>query len=528
MPTVPISYLSLKELRGTASTLEEFHQRLKRFSRSGIVRLCSILNMVLAKWTGEYDFDAHAKLVRSFFPPPVADKIISSKRLVFHRHQIFFVAQEALRHCDEAAREVVPPYWGGIGLVFLMASDHLYSAPPQARTPAEEHARTISEFIPIIEANGFHSFLMKMARSYLMISRFLEPLRGTPGFFDIPAIFSDAARLPLDTYQALLFGGLSRFSRPDAIKQSNNPADFAIPENWFQSTPVRDEHVRAFFDLVSGTSEELAAIIQRQNPQSNDFTILRDKPLFRNQGLAFPLDFSLLAEKFESGPFWKVNSHLPDNQRNDFHSFWGRVFENYMNWLLRQCVDDKSNEFHPDPKYLGRPNEQVCDAVIICGRAAILLEYKGATFTSGAKYGGQPQRLAQEIDRKLVGTPESRKGVRQLAAAIERLCRHENPEGVEGVKLSGVDTIFPVIVTRDDLGSAFGMNAYLNLKFQELISLKRSRSSITPLFCLSADDMEKLSPYLLDTAMSELLSARYKKDKSLRASFFTIDNSVLA
>jgi hypothetical protein len=271
--------------------------------------------MVLAKWTGEYDFDAHARLVRSFFPRPVADKIISSKRLIFHRHQIFFVAQEALRLCEETARDVVPPYWGGIGLVFLMASDHLYTAPPQARTAAEEHARTISEFIPIIEANGLHSFLMKMARSHLMISRFLEPLRGMPGFFDVPAIFLEAARLPLDTYQALLFGGLSRFSRPGAIKQSVNPADFAITDNWFQSTPVRDEHVRAFFDLVSATSEELSAIVRRHNPQSNDFTILRDKPLFRNQGLAFPFDFSLLAEKFESGPFWKTTGPLPSSGR---------------------------------------------------------------------------------------------------------------------------------------------------------------------------------------------------------------------
>jgi hypothetical protein len=35
--------------------------------------------------------------------------------------------------------------------------------------------------------------------------------------------------------------------------------------------------------------------------------------------------------------------------------------------------------------------------------------------------------------------------------------------------MTQITTIFPLIITRDDLGAALGMNAFLNLHFQELL-----------------------------------------------------------
>jgi hypothetical protein len=52
-------------------------------------------------------------------------------------------------------------------------------------------------------------------------------------------------------------------------------------------------------------------------------------------------------------------------------------------------------------------------------------------------------------------------------------------------------------------------------------------SSVTPMFCLSADDLEKLSAYLPDCTLADVLSARYKRDKVLQSSFWLVENSVL-
>src|ERR1700722_2538751 len=143
MPPSIMTYLIGRELTGKPTTHEEFRNRLQLFSRSAVLRLTSILNMLLSKWAGDYDFAAHAKLVRSFFPPRTAAAIIETKRLAFHRHQLLFVAQEALRHCGDDARDMTGPYWGGFGVVLLMASDLLDTAFPAGATPSEELARKI-------------------------------------------------------------------------------------------------------------------------------------------------------------------------------------------------------------------------------------------------------------------------------------------------------------------------------------------------------------------------------------------------
>jgi hypothetical protein len=527
MPPELLTYIVAKDLTGKGTSREEFIDRLKRFPRSMVIRLCSVLNLLLSKWTGDYDFDSHAKLARSFFPPPIAERIIKSGRLAFHRHQLLYVAQEALRHCDESGRDVTAPYWGGFGVVLLMASELLYTPFPKGDTTSEELARKICLLLADMEANGLQSYLLKIVRSYVMTSQFIEPLRGKPNFFDLPALFESASGVPLEVYQALIFGAMTRFIKLDDIKKSTDLTSFAVPATWYRSTTVPQEQIGRFFDYVSANADALSKIVGDKKPEASDYTVFRNKPLFADVGYFFPLDIAMLAEKFDSGPFWRVHEYILAEDRGRFHSFWGTVFEDYVNWLFSQCIDGKHNEFFPNPKYADRPTEQVCDGVMLCGRSAVLMEYKSSTFTVTAKYGGSPKELESDLRKKLVGTAESRKGVYQLADAVEKLCRYDKPDRIEGIDMSQVTTVFPLIITRDDLGSALGTNAFLNLHFQELLRGKRFPRSVTPLFCLSADDLEKLSAYLPDTAFAEVLTARYKRDKKLQSSFWLVENSVL-
>ncbi len=76
--------------------------------------------------------------------------------------------------------------------------------------------------------------------------------------------------------------------------------------------------------------------------------------------------------------------------------------------------------FYPSPLYAEREMAQVCDGIIICGDAAILIEYEGNTFSVQAMCSYEPQRLGEEIERKLDGTEKRRKGVRQLVDTVSR------------------------------------------------------------------------------------------------------------
>jgi len=54
--------------------------------------------------------------------------LLATGRPVFHRHQLLFVAQEALRHCEVARQSPVPlPEAKEAGILLLMASELLAS-----------------------------------------------------------------------------------------------------------------------------------------------------------------------------------------------------------------------------------------------------------------------------------------------------------------------------------------------------------------------------------------------------------------
>ena len=405
-----------------------------------------------------------------------------------------------------------------------MANDHLNVSIDDAISPLDRVVSAILGLIPAVEANRVTSYVQTMARSVLMFTRFVEPRRNLPNFFDAYRLFEDATSLPLETFFVLLFASLSRFGKPEKIRESTNFADFAIPPTWFSSTKVPTENIQSFLAAMSHPIEELAQNIVRTNPGAHNFVLLKDKPLVSDGVGYFPIDFDFLTEKFYSGVFWSINSHLPNERRKNFHAFWGEVFEDYLNWLLSSSCSGKANRFYKDPRYENNPEEQVCDGLIVCDRTAILIEYKGSTFRATSKYGESFEQIKHELEEKLVeGTPDSKKGVKQLIPAVERLCRRENPDSIRSVDLSFVTTVLPLIIIRDELGSTPGLGMYLNSRFQEM-KPKRLFRAVLPLFCLSANDMERLTPYLIDVRLDKILLGWQRQDKGLFKSFGMVDH----
>lgn len=190
---------------------------------------------------------------------------------------------------------------------------------------------------------------------------------------------------------------------------------------------------------------------------------------------------------------------------------------------MSESVDGKTNVYCPSPVYEAR-DEQVCDAIVVCASSALIMEFKGSTFTAKAKYSGDKDLLSSEIDSKLVKSGKQKKGVRQLANAIHRLFDKRNPEKVKGLDLSSVATVYPVLVTRDGIGEAISINFLLNREFQKYVNKKQIRTRVTPLFSLSADEVEFISAYLREAQFSEILYARYRCDRALELPFHLVKN----
>jgi hypothetical protein len=232
-----------------------------------------------------------------------------------------------------------------------------------------------------------------------------------------------------------------------------------------------------------------------------------------------PTDIELVIEKFETGPYWRVNDtsrQIGDKLRR----FWGAVFEAYVNDQLQAVAARSHALFVPDPRWADDFSAQVCDSILIEGDALVLFEYKSNMFTARAKYSGDHVLLRDEIATKLVRNDleNKKKGVEQLATAVERLLSGGSAALVKGLDLSRVGRIYPVLVTLDTLGGTLLLSRLLNGYFSEFqAAVSSPQETMRPLFCTDIESLEQVLPFLDVCPISGFLQHWLEADPTLMA-----------
>ena len=526
MRLTPATYFTHSELfQEDRPTIERLRQELAKFRRNETVYACSVFNAVLRDWQGHSDDAAHDALLRDSLPPDVANLVAaackrsSDIRGFYHRQQLLLVCKETIRVCEQAGRNPLElRYWGGLGLALLMANDLL---PKRIVHPTEYRSQLISviaELIPVGEASGYFRPINKIVRTGLMLWRFL-PVND----LSINDAFERATHVSIPVYQALTFAALTRYADLSLEKYRSTPGDFLLLEKWFSTVALSAAEKSAFLNEVSGSAEELRRDIDKPNSPLLDFTVFRKKPVFRDGDVHFVIDPAFLAEKAESGVFWSILAGLEPAQRLPFHSMWGVAFERYINWLISESIDGKRNVLHTNPKFEDNDNEEVCDSIVLCDDSALFIEAKSGIFTAESKYCTNAERLRDEIEEKLV----AKRGASQLARSIALVFHKKAPRRVANIDLSRVTKVFPVVITRDDIGSALGINRYLADRFRELLQRRQLRTKVTPVFCLSAQDVELICGFLKEASLADLLEERYRQDPGLLSPFWLVDNRII-
>jgi hypothetical protein len=513
------TFITYRNLRRAVPTSEEFHARLSLYDRRQMLWLCAAISFSLDFVVGAHTEEAHSSWVRRLFPTPEAEWILRNKANVFHRHQLLFLMQEVARFCPEfgdPSGTELP--LRELGELFLMANDVLNISIPEPSAPNESSLQLILMLLPSNEANLFTNAFQRMGRSHLIVTRIAESRRHEKAFFDIRDLFQQASGIPYGVFEAMMVVVFTRLVNvPEALKDASK---FGIDESYFAKLPLPSSQIEKFFALVSANPDEFRTALTAQNPRPNDFRVIRNKPLVKIGNRYFPLDAQIGFEKFDSAVYWSILRFLPKEQREIFPVFWGGIFEDYVIWLLQKSVNEEINRIIPNPRYSDNADQQVCDVIVQCDGTAIFVEVKGNMITSKAKYSGDIDSLRDELEQKWVGGSEKKKGVTQLVPAIKATCSDEAPRRINGIDMRTISTIIPLVVTRDEFGGYMGVNTYLNNRFRETLGKVRYRKSITPLLCMCVDSLEKLSPYLEDTRLSELLSVRLRGDKKLSTQFF--------
>jgi len=440
-----------------------------------------------------------------------------STRMVLHRQQFLIVATEALLYCSQHGKEPSPG--DDILRVFLMANDQSHQNHEPLPDPQRETLRIISEFLPLMEGSRFYPFVHKLVRPYLLLT---HAWRETDPF-DLRLLFEQSTGVPLEVYFALVYA--SSIAKAQDFNLENfvrNPSSFALNAGWFRTSSVPSNQLDAFLTDVSGSVDELAGLATKFNRGIADFTVFKERPMYRDGDNFYPVDLSFLAEKCDSGLFWRIHDSLRPEQKPLFHSYWGELFQRYVNWLLTNAIDQHRNRFTASPHYANRAADEICDGIVLCGNGAVLLEYKGSTFTAQAKYDGDLDLLKEEIDRKLVRA----KGVGQLRRAVTRLFG-KMPEQMKELNVSFIPRIFPLLVIRDDIGGALMLNAYLNKHFEADLRRKELSTSVAPLICISADHLESVAGFLKTKRLTDIIEARCAAGGELKNSFLLVPNRIL-
>jgi hypothetical protein len=507
------TYLTYEEMSGRRSTFDEFRAELSRFPSDVILRACSALNILLFGWSRHFDKDLHDRIVRILCP--AAWEVINRNALkvVLHRQVLLLVAKEALRIGPHSVPS--PPLIPDMTRLFTMANDQL------AGGPTEEGARTtielISRFMSVSEFQFAHPAI-RLSRPFVMLAKFAELMPDEGKQFHIPEMFEKATGMSPEVYFPLVMGCMTKYVNFGLEQFMPSSPDFALGFEWFNATNLSKEQLELFFTDLSGDHDEFHELFKRLDRGVSDFSIFRERPIVRLGDRFLPIDFSFLVAKSESAFFWRAQSSVPNRERENFHAFWGALFEQYMHRMLKQAVDQKISRYFASPCYVDRPSDQACDGIMLCKGYAVFIEFKGSMFRADAKWSGDTALLEREIRTKLVGEDDGdRKGVRQLANAISEVFGHKRV--LIGVDLSGISKVYPVVVTYDEIGDAWFLAKYLNEELKKVVNRRKLRVKITPTFSMSADQLERLAGTFKSIAFTDILDGRYKQEPSLKMPF---------
>ena len=383
------------------------------------------------------------------------------------------------------------------------------------RVEQNNHSLVVS--IPYFEyGDKYHNIPEKMVRSKELLSC------AQDSKIDIQAEFSEATGLTLKEYQYLIFYTLVHYL--DLTLED-------VLEGHKLFIPSRPLHLEDLYDKLlkhNGISiDELPNEVYNSlvSTPINEFRVFRDKPLVKmGENAMICIDFNFLADKLESGIFWIIFNQLKESDRGRMFGIWGEAFEKYVGSILKRVVSNTNGETEDSkrliasPKYNDKQGGECTDFIIHTDETLILIECKARTLTADARYNGKFHDLERELKAKFV-KPE---GVKQLKDAIVNLAdkNEDKRRHIEGVDISQIRKIYPVLIVLDEIFSTQWMNWYLDRQFRLIFKQDSIQSGlkVAPLSVLTSSDLEHLEPYLTDTPFHKHLDnwiEFYRRNKEI-------------
>lgn len=457
------------------------------------------------------------------FPPVLLPRVMKESnqdRPIFFQGQLRYLASQVMRlnpaH-EEDGKSIPDIILGGI---LLAAGELLYEPPPNNLTnDLDKLANYIADFLPTYEIDSHTDPIMLFLRFYIFLNIIIPTLpEHIKKQAAVEELWEKEFHFPLKRYWQLVYAcTIHAMAERADLPADTPPPDGGIPISWFQNTNLTPEQISAVFDTISFQLSDLPD--KKKVHGFADFEYLKDHPYFHTNDKVYAIDYEFAVAKLESGALWRVAMAMPKNKRETYFGFWGEVFDRYVHWIFETYTDKEKNKFYPSPMYLnGKDSRPICDGIVMCGSTAVLIESKLGTCAAEVRYSGEYQKFREYLERSLVTGSDRAIGVKQLLATIMNLTQRNKaflPDYLRGVR-----KIIPVIITKDEIGSSWVTNAYLNTRFQEQLNRKACKPvKITPLVSMNVSTLERMITALSEMEFSDILEDRIENDTLLTGPF---------
>ncbi|MGB7469157.1 MAG: hypothetical protein WBW58_07280 [Candidatus Acidiferrum sp.] len=499
-------------------TTEQFQAELAKYPKSSILIACTKLSVGFGYGPDARTIppdnvaDLHIPIV---FPPALVPHVKrwvhQMGRLPFFNGQLRFLAAANVRLQPEHPVPEIPengPRNDKYGELMLKSGELLYKKHVVVEGELDGYANIAAEFLPTYEITSPTDPMFSFLRFYIWLTKIIPRIPENLLKFDLETEFQKLFPFPIMTYAEFIAAFAMHAVQTRQKLTYDRPIDATLRKSWFKKTNIPETTIDQMFETVCFSLERMPEL--KDTLGYGDFEFVKDRPYFLFNDEMYMLDYEFAFGKLESAVIWRVLRNLPGNKKDPWLSYWGLVFEEYVTWMFQTYAAADLHEIYPSPTYLNS-TDQICDQIIVCGDTAVLIEAKLATCTAADRHSGDYEKIKAYLEDRLVKT----KGVNQLLNAVNRFGDSDLPD-----YLKRINKIIPVIITRDDLGGSWGVNAYLNKRFKDQLGKKsHKRIVVTPLVSMSVSCLERMMWVLEEKTFADVMEERIQTDRSLRQPF---------
>jgi hypothetical protein len=361
---------------------------------------------------------------------------------------------------------------------------------------------------------------------------FEEIIKNIPVPIDLNSKLGETTGVTLDTYLDITLGVLANYMGRSQDEFVKDPARAIIDPRKFLGSKVPVESAQKFWEMESTAIGELAVVLARENriASNQDFTSFRMKPFLRlDNGNLICVNPGFLQEKLEIGLFWTIVNALQGDERRSAFETWGRLFEHYVGQIVGASIAVGVETFFPRPNFKHKKHHhESFDGILIFGRVCVVFECKGGFLSNAAKYGEDLDAFVKAFDAKFAMGQGA--GVEQLARKIGQVfsARPADRRELEGIDLSQVDVIVPVMVAQDSAVSSFFTIPWLAKTFRDAMRKRILMRKVvwTSLLVVHVEELENLCTFgrAGKLALSECFLFGGKKGDPRQGHYFVFDD----